>query len=196
MTMMFKNRGLLLGALGIWYIVHIIQSIYHPGGGYVAVSGNTLVLMFVAGVIVYQFKDKILWSGPLFFVSVVATFSLLSSSVLDAYAAVPAAYMTTYLGLLNPPRNKVLLSGDYSYGLFLYSFTVQQTLWTISSFFHQWFWNFLGAFCFTGIAAIISWWFVEKPILSQKENLKKIESWFVNKHAIALLRLQKKVAGG
>ena len=39
----------------------------------------------------------------------------------------PVAYATVCLGLMNPSR-KMLRGADYSYGIYLYGFAVQQTV--------------------------------------------------------------------
>jgi peptidoglycan/LPS O-acetylase OafA/YrhL len=62
------------------------------------------------------------------------------------FAAFPSAYVTIYLGLLNPSRNKIILSGDYSYGLYLYGFPIQQAIVFIGPHLHRWYFNLLLQF--------------------------------------------------
>jgi peptidoglycan/LPS O-acetylase OafA/YrhL len=59
----------------------------------------------------------------------------------DYLIAFPVAYMTIYLGLLNPGRQKLLLSGDYSYGIFLYGYPIQQAVAAFGPVMHEWYWT-------------------------------------------------------
>ena len=81
----------------------------------------------------------------------------------------PVAYMTVWLGLRNPPKLKILLSGDYSYGMYLYGFVIQQCIMyffkeQIGSMFLLFITGLLGASVF----AVFSWHVIEKPTLGLK----------------------------
>ena len=76
-----------------------------------------------------------------------AALSLWLTTVVNGmrFAPVPMAYVAIYLGLLNPVRNKIILSGDYSYGLYLYGFPIQQAILAINPTLGEWYWNLLLA---------------------------------------------------
>jgi peptidoglycan/LPS O-acetylase OafA/YrhL len=97
------------------------------------------------------------------------------------FVAVPSAYVTVYLGLLNPPRNKIILSGDYSYGLYLYGFPIQQAFVYVGPNLHHWYLNLLLTIPCAILVAVGSWWLVERPVLDQRKKLRKLEEWYLKK---------------
>ena len=94
----------------------------------------------------------------------------------DGFLILPATYMTVYLGLKNPKRNKIMLSGDYSYGIFLYGFAMQQAIASFPAL-REWYWNLLIAIPVLTTIAVSSWWCIEKPALGLRVYLKKYEEW-------------------
>jgi len=97
------------------------------------------------------------------------------------FVAVPSAYVTVYLGLLNPPRNKIVLSGDYSYGLYLYGFPIQQAFVSVGPNLHHWYLNLLLTIPCAILVAVGSSWLVERPVLDQRKKLRKLEEWYLKK---------------
>ena len=140
-----------------------------------SLAGNMLVLCFLWGTLWFRYRAIIPWSGALAIVAAVVSAAALSIRGGDVVATASLSYLTVYLGLLNPPRNRLLFSGDYSYGLFLYGFPVQQAIATWGDWTHHWY--ILGSLglAFTAIIAAGSWWFIEKPILARKAVLITIE---------------------
>ena len=60
--------------------------------------------------------------------------------------------------------------GDYSYGMYIYAFPVQQTL--VQSFPHSdAIFNTLVSLPVTGALAVLSWTFIEKPALRLKSTI-------------------------
>ncbi len=90
--------------------------------------------------------------------------------------ALPAAYVTIYLGLLNPYKISLLSKGDYSYGLYLYGFPIQQALASMGPEVHHWWLNPLLAWPCALAVAIVSWKFIESPALSLRKHLPPIEA--------------------
>lgn len=84
-----------------------------------------LVPSFLLGVCAYAYRDKLPWSLSLFTLSLIAMILLLTqNNALTIAAAFPIAYVTVWLGLLEPKRVALIRSGDYSYPLYLYSFPI------------------------------------------------------------------------
>jgi peptidoglycan/LPS O-acetylase OafA/YrhL len=138
--------------------------------------GSLLVQCFLFGIAAHLFRRKIIWSKALFFVSAAATFACLAIPGFDYLAPLPATYVTVYLGLLQPKRNRLIMSGDYSYGIFLYGFPVQQAV--VAALGHggqYWYTNMLVSLPVTFALAVLSWWCVEKPALRLKPLLLKFE---------------------
>lgn len=133
--------------------------------------GVTLVLAFLNGVCFNLLKDRLPHNLTTFIISAIATIVLLLNASTQFIALPFIAYVTCYLGLLTPPKKTFLLRGDYSYGLYLFGFPLQQLYAMIFAGNLTWYGSL--AFSLTlGIAyACFSWHCVEKPILERKKNI-------------------------
>lgn len=129
-------------------------------------------VMFLAGALLYQWRDKIPARWSLVVVSIVI---VLGSSLLPNYrlvAAVPLAYAIIVSGALIRNR-RLRLRTDLSYGVYIYAWPMQQLLVICGLL-------VLNPFVFAIVAAIatlplaaLSWFMVEKPALSLKSRLKR-----------------------
>lgn len=139
------------------------------------VPGVILVLCFLYGISFYLYRGVIVWSGKIFFAcAILALVFLLPNLRPFGDYAVPvfATYMTVYIGLLQPKRVKALLTGDYSYGIFLYGYPVQQAvIAAMGESGHHWYMNFIVSMPIIFVVAALSWWFVEKPSLRLRKRL-------------------------
>ena len=138
----------------------------NPAGG---VSGRLLVLCFLAGVVVYAFRNKIPLQWGLASACFVGSMICVRYRYASYASPIMFAYLTAYLGLLNPRRSFIVKSGDYSYGLYLYSCPIQQAVAVLLAGHLAFTTNLLASFPIIVIFALFSWWCVEKPFL----NLKK-----------------------
>lgn len=132
------------------------------------VSVKVLYLSFLSGIAIYLFQDRLLLSGWLFWASVIATWILLPTRFGQYLASVPVAYLTVYLGLTNPPRSIFSKVGDYSYGIYIYGFVVQQMYSALFPHLRVWWLNIMVSLPITIMLAAISWHFVEAPVLRQR----------------------------
>jgi peptidoglycan/LPS O-acetylase OafA/YrhL len=143
------------------------------------VQGIILVADFLYGIAFYLFRSSVIWSKWLFLVALLAVILLSSLPWAfwgDYLAPLPVAYATVYLGLLQPKRLKVVSSGDYSYGLYLYGFPVQQAIIaTFGSSLMHWYLNFPISLAITGLIAIASWHLVEKHAARLRPRLFEAE---------------------
>lgn len=135
-------------------------------------SGRVLLLCFLCGVIALQFRDFIRLSLPVFAVAVVLSFVGLRYPALTYVGVIPITYITVYLGLLNPRKSRLLQSGDYSYGLFLYGFPIQQALVALTPAARLWYWNAAMAVPLALVFSIMSWHLVEKRVMARKHLLQ------------------------
>jgi peptidoglycan/LPS O-acetylase OafA/YrhL len=144
-------------ALFAWLVASMRQSTLEE-------SPARLWLMFCSGASLYLFRDRIVLSGR-WLAALAAIVALAAGHGLAfgvayclvlPYAMLCAAYL---------PRGRVLeynRLGDYSYGVYIYAFPVQQCLMHL--------WPSLGPIALFGTAlastlvlAVLSWHFVEKP---------------------------------
>ncbi len=80
-------------------------------------------------------------------------------------------YLVLYIGLLKlPSLSKFARYGDFSYGIYLYAFLVQQSYMAVIG--DAWgFWPFmLISWCVTLLCAVASWYLIERPCLALKKQ--------------------------
>lgn len=133
------------------------------------VDNVELVLTFLAGVTVFMLRDYFPWNGWLFAASAALSYVLLYNGDLQYLATIPIAYATVYVGLLDIPRTIITATGDYSYGVYLYGFPVQQLI--AYAFPQNRFpiLNFIGALAVSLLLAALSWRLVESQILARRK---------------------------
>jgi peptidoglycan/LPS O-acetylase OafA/YrhL len=138
----------------------------------IAESAARFAVMFLAGALLYQFREAIPARWSLVALSVVL---VLAAALMPNYhllGAVPLAYAIIVSGALI--HNKHLrLRTDLSYGVYIYAFPVQQLLVICGL-------GRMNPIVFAAIAAVatlplaaLSWIVVEKPAISLKSRLKR-----------------------
>lgn len=141
------------------------------------VPGIMLISSFMFGVSIYLYRDVLRWDMRMFFVCAVGSLSLFEfTGIGDLVTAAPIAYMTVYLGLTSPRRLAVIQGADYSYGIFLYGYPIQQAFAALGPWTHEWMLNGIACTVFAAGFAALSWRFVEKPTLRLKTRLVAMES--------------------
>jgi len=146
--------------------------------------GRMLVICFLFGVALYMGRSWIRLSMSGAIVSAVAYALLLyaSTRVGEDLASMFVAYITVYLGLaLIVPNLPVLALADYSYGIYLYGYPVQQVVAELLPQQRIWYVNFLLSVALTIPIAAASWHFVERPVMQRKKPILRTvaacESW-------------------
>jgi peptidoglycan/LPS O-acetylase OafA/YrhL len=185
-----RHRFYFLVAVLGFEILRFIRS--HPGawlwqmtpGGHV--DGRRLVTAFLAGVAIYLYRDVIVVRKSLFWPLTAFTLVILFWMFGDWIAPFTAAYVTVFLGVQNPPKWPVLAGADYSYGMYIYGYPIQQAfayfgilLWPV---------NLTLSLLTAGVFAAFSWHCIEKPALRLRTQLRPIEErWLKAKEGIRLL---------
>jgi peptidoglycan/LPS O-acetylase OafA/YrhL len=151
------------------------------GLGSSEVQAGRFAVMFLAGALVYQFRNVIPARWSLVGVSVVI---VLAAGLLPNYrliAAVPLAYAIIASGALIHDK-RFRLRTDLSYGVYIYSFPIQQLLVICGL-------GSLNPLAFTTISALatlpvaaLSWIVVEKPAMTLKSRLKRRKSAPAGEH--------------
>lgn len=167
-----KNRRMLIAVIGllmtlgtIWLFIR-----FKPEWQESPVDGRALVVAFLVGIALQYFGDRIRLNGWVALAAFLWGGLLLLDVRLSFLGVIPIAYTTVYLGLLNPPRRTWLLTGDYSYGLYLFAFPIQQAQVALMPAYASWGYNVAIALVAGLGYAAFSWWGVEKPILSKKRD--------------------------
>jgi peptidoglycan/LPS O-acetylase OafA/YrhL len=126
-------------------------------------SGRLLVLSFVSGLVLHAYKDSIPLRGDVAVIALIAgTLLPLANDSFAYISPIFVAYGTVYLGLRDPPRSIIIDSGDYSYGIYLYSSPIEQTVQFVIPH-ATWLGNLTISLPVTIAFALFSWWYVEKP---------------------------------
>lgn len=171
LTGLFRHRlGFLAittaAAMGfwLWYVL-----------GHPSYAGAPLLIAFLVGVAIHRYKDLLRWSLALA-IGASVLMPLLMFFDLGYFAAFPAAYLTVYLGLTNPRKIALLRGADYSYGLFLYGFVIQQAVANVIPWSHHWYINLAFTLPIACAFAAMSWHLVEKPALKLRHVLTRLET--------------------
>ncbi len=139
--------------------------------------GPALVLAFLYGITLHLYRDRIPHSPRLGIAAGVLALAVLIHPATDYLVPPLAAYLTVWLGLTRPRPSGLTEHGDYSYGIFLFGFPIQQAMTQLMSpAFREWCWNIAAALPLTILLAAISWHFVEKPALALRGPLKRLET--------------------
>lgn len=133
---------------------------------------SRFIFFFFAGSNIYVWRNSIPFSGVfsvVLFAIVGAVIALSNSSYSMLALALVTPYLTLYLALAPSGKlQKFNACGDYSYGLYIYGFPVQQTV--ISLFGEQgWLYNFLFSLAATLLLSILSWHFIESRALKLQQ---------------------------
>lgn len=160
-----------------------------PGDLNGLLGASALVLSFIYGVTLYRFRDHIPWSGSLAVSGLVFAVVLLRLNGWNSFAVLPVVYLTAYLGLTSPRRNRLVSSGDYSYGVYLYSGPIQQAVVAAFPLHRTWWENLLISTPLVLIMAAGSWHLIEKRALKLRPILAEAERhWIPIRDRCAALR--------
>jgi peptidoglycan/LPS O-acetylase OafA/YrhL len=136
------------------------------------VGGLTLVYYFVAGVLMFLWRDKIVFHDMFFLVAAAVCYLLMMSPRTVFIYPILLTYITVFIGLFPFPRFSLIKSGDYSYGIYLYGFPVTQALVAGFPSLEK---NLVVAaplaVLATGAFAVLSWHCVEKHCLKLKRYI-------------------------
>ena len=178
-----SRRGLVVLGWLLCYLMYVCQIYFHLNTYGSRLSWlycypapwPRLMSDFLAGVLFYCYRDRIVLSWPLMLGAAIGLLTLgvampslralsLAVPVLGAYALFFAAYLP--IGRLRHFASR----GDLSYGLYLYAFPLQLLLIrAFSPWLHPLTLSLL-ALGITALFAVLSWHFVESPFLHLKKS--------------------------
>jgi peptidoglycan/LPS O-acetylase OafA/YrhL len=170
---LLRRVGILTIGLIVLTVAAIVTNVFYEiseqNGGYNIYLWYVPFYYFLVGIAAFCWRDRIPVDARLFGAALIASYALMIRPGLAFVATVPVMYCVLYLGMQRWPRIKLIENGDYSYGVYLYGFPIQQTLVYLFPFFRDWwFLLFAVAAPITLAFAMFSWHVVEKPTLSLK----------------------------
>lgn len=130
-----------------------------------------LSFYFLAGSIIYLYKDKIVYKKSVFFILLVILLLTARFGYFKYSLLICLPYVTMFIGMIKPfvDLRKI---GDFSYGAYIYAFPIQQLLvYYLGNKLSFIPFLLLSTFCILCVS-VISWYFIEKPALSLKKRLR------------------------
>ncbi len=179
------NRVAYLAFMVIAQIGLIGYDIYRWDVVPIQLRPHLLVFSFLAGVGFYLWRDKVPYDRTVCLFALVLCAAGMATGRGDALAPVPAAYVACYFGLMNPRRSWIVASGDYSYGLYLYGFVIQQCVAAFGPPAQPWYLNLLISLPLAFGIAVASWHLVEKHALRLRAQVERIEAAVLSRISIA-----------
>lgn len=170
------NRVLYLGFLVLAQIGLVCYDFYHWDEPLTHLRAHHLVFCFLLGVGFYLWRDQVPFNRATCLFAVVLCTAGMAGGRGDAMFAMPAAYVACYLGLMNPRRSWIVSSGDYSYGMYLYGFVIQQCVAAFGPSVQYWYLNVLISLPVAFGVAVASWHLVEKRVLRLRAQLERFET--------------------
>ena len=132
------------------------------------------IAMFGSGVLLYMYRNRILLSTNYFiFILIIISISTFYRPLFVSATYISLCYLLLYLAYI--PKGfirKFNNLGDYSYGIYIYGYPVQQSVEQIWPNLHVPVY-FLVSYSCTLVLSILSWHFLEKKVLRFKNKRKK-----------------------
>ncbi|MET3911287.1 peptidoglycan/LPS O-acetylase OafA/YrhL [Bradyrhizobium sp. S3.3.6] len=178
-----RHRLFLLAVLFVIAALTLRDVLSGKPGSPAAPPGRMLVLAFLCGVALFLNRIRIASSHWLFLVSAVGfvVCVLASTRAGETLAAFFIAYVTVYLGLLNFSTGPITKIADYSYGVYLYGFPVQQSVAQLMPDHRIWYINFWLSLALTFVFAVTSWHLLESKVMARKKQVLALVSTFVDR---------------
>jgi peptidoglycan/LPS O-acetylase OafA/YrhL len=133
-------------------------------------AGSRLFISFLLGIAVYLYRFDIAYSHRsavvcLLFCLAVAAIGPFHDALLNVFVTPPLAYLTAYLGVSDLPKLPLFNRGDYSYGIYLYGYPLQQTIVALWPYHGNVLLLFVISVPAITLFAMFSWHAIERPIL-------------------------------
>ena len=139
--------------------------------------GAKLPVAFMLGIAIYLYRNRIPYDGRLLAaccalcaaVAILGPADWMTQPVLNALVSPALVYITAFLGVSKLPRLPLFSKGDYSYGIYLYGFPMQQVVkvWLPHAPLIV---QFAVALVLITLFAAFSWHWIEKPILKLRSR--------------------------
>ncbi|MBI34589.1 MAG: hypothetical protein CMP67_04410 [Flavobacteriales bacterium] len=129
---------------------------------------------FLSGVVFYLFKEKIPLKGNIALIAtlIYAMLFYFYPETIKYYQYVYIPYCLFYISFIPGKTNHFGKYGDFSYGMYIYAFPVQQTLIHFSDSIHPLVLTGYTTVLVLGLS-FLSWNYVEKPMLRLKNLFEK-----------------------
>lgn len=169
-SLVFSRLWFTLGFVAATVVLTALNLMYGYGKPGDLFPPNVILYYFFVGIAFFHWKDRILLHPALFGACALLAFFTLPAQGFSYLAALPATYCTVYIGMQAIPRIPLLQAGDYSYGIYLFNFPIQQSLVHAFPSLRDWWMLLAAAMPLTILFAALSWHWIEKPSLALKKR--------------------------
>jgi peptidoglycan/LPS O-acetylase OafA/YrhL len=134
-------------------------------------EGVGIVSLFFAGSLYYFLRARIVINGVGFVVSAAVMAVALAGGLAFPLLPFTLGYAVIYLGFLDGRFGRLFQKNDYSYGMYIFAFPVQQSLAALSRNGMAWWMNLGLAFPIVLGLAALSWHLIERPSMRHARRL-------------------------
>jgi peptidoglycan/LPS O-acetylase OafA/YrhL len=138
-------------------------------------DGSRLFISFLLGIAFYVYRFDIAHSrrtacACALLCLAVAAVGPLPTALLNVFVTPLLVYLTVYIGVSDLPKLPLFRRGDYSYGIYLYGYPLQQTLVALLPLQGSVFLLFVAVLPVVTGFAMFSWHAIERPILKMRRH--------------------------
>ncbi len=141
-------------------------------------KASRLYVCFILGIFFYLVRHRLPYSWPLFAASVAVCIGVgalpqpggTDYPLMNLILPLPMCYITAFIGVTRVWTPEFLRKGDYSYGIYLYGWPLQQMLVALLPDQKSLLLHFLMVVPLVLAFAALSWHFIEKPILALRKR--------------------------
>ncbi|MBI3711662.1 MAG: acyltransferase [Burkholderiales bacterium] len=197
-TMVYE-LSLYLGLLAIWSLARLLSMLMQPALAFLLALSLTVsffygcqhfaffdapsllrfAFLFFTGSVFYLARTLVPMSSALFAVSMgtLLGVAVFFPNYFSAAYLLCLPYCVFYLAYVpKGPLLQLNRVGDYSYGIYIYAFPVQQVVLVLFPTIAFWKFNYLVLLITLSLAAL-SWHSIEKPILQQRARVRDLFRW-------------------
>lgn len=182
LTGVYRRRAAMTGVALAYLLVALVAGWLFPARAMGEVlPGKLLIWGFLSGNLLFLYRDRLPFSGALAAASFASAVAVLfmgqrEASDLLACLSVPLfVYAVAVVGLSRLPPLPFFRRGDYSYGIYIFGFPIQQAIAYFLPQHREWWVNLAIALPVTLAFAVASWHLIEKPALSLRKRLARRE---------------------
>lgn len=190
-TKLLQKKKINIALFLSFFILECYKYQLFPGGGnFLSLPKYDVIelgLYFSAGMMLYALRDYVVLDKQMAMIALAA----LVIFILNGAYAIPFAVFGSYLVMYAAFSNRVRLYGfskygDFSYGIYIYGFPVQQAVVAQFGGSMNPYLNMMISYPITVVLAILSWKFVEKPCIKLK-SVQFFHGNFFGANALAKL---------
>lgn len=176
-----KDRKFMLFITGISIVIYVLNipfspifnSLTHIGIIMEITQFVKLMMYFFIGATIYLYKDKIKMNIKYFIFCLLILLTGISLNVTKYALILTMPYILMYIGTIKLKKNYLKKIGDFSYGLYIYAFPIQQLIvYYFKNNITIWTYMFLSIII-TSLFAIISTYLIDNNMKKIKKQLLK-----------------------